>query len=148
MSRNDESTKTRIETQILEPCQVKHLSRNDESTKTRIETEFDWETTPYTDLVVMTNPLKQGLKLDIQTSPHTRTHVVMTNPLKQGLKLDVFDPVGLCGQSRNDESTKTRIETHALLGNQVLFIVVMTNPLKQGLKPLVTHGYNKKKAMS
>ena len=64
--------------------------------------------------VVMTNPLKQGLK---QWYNHKNTvdhKVVMTNPLKQGLKPG-HKCVGACEiDSRNDESTKTRIETHVL----------------------------------
>ena len=38
MSRNDESTKTRIETQHITREERNAPSRNDESTKTRIET--------------------------------------------------------------------------------------------------------------
>ena len=37
--------------------------------------------------------------------------VVMTNPLKQGLKQYAPDGIALVMKSRNDESTKTRIET-------------------------------------
>ena len=59
----------------------------------------------------------------------------MTNPLKQGLKLKI---AGLCRFSRrcrNDESTKTRIETQSgMMPKKKLMLVVMTNPLKQGLK--------------
>ena len=64
--------------------------------------------------VVMTNPLKQGLKQFSGDPTLLGTGVVMTNPLKQGLKLHE-------GQNRSE----------ALL-------VVMTNPLKQGLKHTIT----------
>ena len=85
-------------------------SRNDESTKTRIETVLQFFKTLGL-YVVMTNPLKQGLKLQSPMITMIRMTVVMTNPLKQGLKQDMQNLVKLRQDSRNDESTKTRIET-------------------------------------
>ena len=60
--RNDESTKTRIETKPASGLALTIHGRNDESTKTRIETRYTGagRYTPF--CVVMTNPLKQGLK--------------------------------------------------------------------------------------
>ena len=63
------------------------FGRNDESTKTRIETDSDAS----------------------NASPFC--NVVMTNPLKQGLKLYVRNAAIWHVTCRNDESTKTRIET-------------------------------------
>ena len=86
MSRNDESTKTRIETLLIVSGNIHHSCRNDESTKTRIETYLNART-HYENQVVMTNPLKQGLKHSIGTGfVLFHYNVVMTNPLKQGLK--------------------------------------------------------------
>ena len=84
--------------------------RNDESTKTRIETQVAM-TLDSSVLVVMTNPLKQGLKQGIEDSKNHYAKVVMTNPLKQGLKLQSAERRPKIIMSRNDESTKTRIET-------------------------------------
>ena len=61
--------------------------------------------------VLMTNPLKQGLKRATPGKTQRGIGVVMTNPLKQGLKPDVFAEMQPTEPSRNDESTKTRIET-------------------------------------
>ena len=107
--RNDESTKTRIETLIRMMSPTVQKSRNDESTKTRIETA--------------SGDMHEFIK-----------DVVMTNPLKQGLKPRYRSVIFACGPGRNDESTKTRIETAPGVCIKEGFCVVMTNPLKQGLK--------------
>ena len=109
--------------------------RNDESTKTRIETPMPWLTPQTLDRVVMTNPLKQGLKLGLVPQRQVVAYVVMTNPLKQGLKQIVVCLEIEFLHGRNDESTKTRIETiNNAQGMDWGLVVVMTNPLKQGLK--------------
>ena len=64
----------------------------------------------------MTNPLKQGLKLSIRDGFGNKERVVMTNPLKQGLKLNKPYMVPSQSHCRNDESTKTRIETTIMRG--------------------------------
>ena len=64
----------------------------------------------------MTNPLKQGLKLVEDQQDRFRKVVVMTNPLKQGLKQRVYQLREIMPQRRNDESTKTRIETQNQAG--------------------------------
>ena len=63
--RNDESTKTRIETFHFADKPNCAKRRNDESTKTRIET-LDPDPDHTKVIVVMTNPLKQGLKLNLK----------------------------------------------------------------------------------
>ena len=60
----------------------------------------------------------------------------MTNPLKQGLKLVITRSIEKQDNSRNDESTKTRIETKRVPSIGAGMRVVMTNPLKQGLKQI------------
>ena len=59
----------------------------------------------------MTNPLKQGLKRHIWQQGNLLDCVVMTNPLKQGLKPTINQEIAQITAGRNDESTKTRIET-------------------------------------
>ena len=63
--RNDESTKTRIETDLVLELKSMYDGRNDESTKTRIETPVGFVIDAAAVEVVMTNPLKQGLKHSI-----------------------------------------------------------------------------------
>ncbi|CAN2044979.1 hypothetical protein GMMP13_1650019 [Candidatus Magnetomoraceae bacterium gMMP-13] len=63
-------------------------------------------------MVLITYPLKQGLKPALEISWDVDNKVLITYPLKQGLKPNKSSnfPLSKCGGS-NYLSTKTRIET-------------------------------------
>ena len=111
LGRNDESTKTRIETASVTPPNIVVSCRNDESTKTRIETFVLFLDFFQVLNVVMTNPLKQGLKRSENSEKLSMKHCRNDESTKTRIETckdcdwQALDP------SRNDESTKTRIET-------------------------------------
>ncbi|CAN2040614.1 hypothetical protein GMMP15_1900018 [Candidatus Magnetomoraceae bacterium gMMP-15] len=66
-------------------------------------------------IVLITYPLKQGLKLQALRVADCHNLVLITYPLKQGLKHEASQIYALGGLCSNYLSTKTRIETFPLI---------------------------------
>src|SRR3990172_9999135 len=82
------------------------------------------------------HPLKQGLKLGMQTTPMKFMPIQEAHPLKQGLKHPPVPGKSSGGVNSRGTSIKTRIETIPLSRYGFSFSIQEAHPLKQGLKTI------------